>query len=74
MQAPTGRSPIERLQEVLACDRPEFGEYLLGRVEFDWQVMQPRLPRAGGAAPEVRCHVLDHQHRDEVGTLGGQAP
>ena len=37
-------------------------------------VVQPRLPRAGGAAAEVRCHVLDHQRRDQLGTLGGQTP
>jgi hypothetical protein len=74
VQPPTGCSPVEGLQEIPAGELPEFCEYLFCRVEFDRQLVQPWLPRAGAAAAEVRSHVLDYQRRDEVGPLGGQTP
>src|ERR1700730_13376884 len=74
VQPPPGRGPVECLQEVLAGEFAEFCEYLFGRIEFDRQVMEPRLPRTGGATAEVRRHVLDDQGRDQLRALGGQTP
>ena len=74
VQPPAGRRAVERIEEVLTRDRPELVEHLLRGAEFDGQRMQPRLPRAGGAAPEVRRHVLDDERADELRSLRGQAP
>ena len=74
VQPPPGWGAVEGVQEVLAGELSEFGEYLFDGIEFDRKLMQPRLPRAGAAAAEVRCHVLDDQRRDQLGPLGGQTP
>ncbi len=44
------------------------------RGELDRKCVQPRLPRARRAAPEVRRHVLDHQGRHQLGPRRGQTP
>ena len=74
MQPPPVFGAVEGFQEIPPGDGPEFVEYLFGGIEFDRKGMQPRLPRAGGAAAEVRRHVLDHQRRNQLRTLGGEAP
>ena len=74
VQAPAGRGPVERLEEVLAGHLPELVVNLLGRIEFGRQRVQPRLPRPGGAPAEVRRHVLHHQRADKIGSRSGQTP
>ena len=74
VQPPGSGGPVERLEEVLPGDGAELVVNLLGRLEFDRQGVQPRFPRAGGATPEVRSHVLDDERTDQLGPRRGQAP
>jgi hypothetical protein len=59
VQPPAGLDTVESLEKVLTGHGPELVVNLLGRREFDWKGVQPRLPRAGGATTEIRRHVLD---------------
>ena len=74
MQPPAGGSAVEGVEEVLTGDLAELADDVVGGLEVHRKGVQPRFPRAGGAATEVRRHVLDHQRRHQVGALGGQAP
>ena len=74
VQPPAGLRAVERLEEVLPGHRPELVVNLLGRSEFDGQGVQPRLPWAGGAAAEVRRHVLHDEGLHQLGFRRREAP
>lgn len=56
-----GGCVVECVQEVLVGDGFEFGEYLFGRVEFDWKGVQLWFLWVGGFIMEVWCYVFDYQ-------------
>jgi hypothetical protein len=74
VQPPAGFRAVERLEEVLAGHRAELVVNLRSRCEFDGQGMQPRFPRTGGAAAEVRRHVLDDERLHQFGPGRRQTP